>query len=160
MPVRFSTTTEIAAPPERVYECLTDPEGYAAWMSGLVHVERLTGGPFAAGTRWRKVRRFERRESAEVFEVTAADPPRALAMYVDGTQGSSGKGAYRFHYRLREGAGGRATTCLELKVEIDLPGLFAKLLGRMARGSLQRAIAKDTAAMKTYLELESDPGSS
>ena len=34
MAVRFSFTTEIAAPPERVYGCLTDLEGYGAWMSG------------------------------------------------------------------------------------------------------------------------------
>ena len=152
MPVRFSSTTEIAAPPERVYECLTDPEGYAAWMSGLVHIERLSGGRFAAGTRWREVRRVKSREGREVFEVTAADPPRDLTLYVDGTQGSSRKGAYWFHYRLREGAGGRATTCLELEVEIDLPGIVAKLMGRMALGSLKQAIAKDTAAMKAYLE--------
>lgn len=152
MPTGFSFTTEIAAPAERVYECLTDLEGYGAWMSGLVRVERLSGGPFAAGTRWRKVRRFDRRESREVFEAAAADPPHDLALRVDGTQGTSGKGVYRFHYRLTEGAGGRGTTCLELQVEIDLPGVVAKLLGRMARGSLKQAIAKDTAAMKAFLE--------
>ena len=152
MPTGFSFTTEIAAPAERVYECLTDLEGYGAWMSGLVRVERLSGGPFAAGTRWRKVRRFDRRESREVFEAAAADPPHDLALRVDGTQGTSGKGVYRFHYRLTEGTGGRGTTCLELQVEIDLPGVVAKLLGRMARGSLKQAIAKDTAAMKAFLE--------
>lgn len=157
MPTGFSFTTEIAAPAERVYECLTDLEGYGAWMSGLVRVERLSGGPFAAGTRWRKVRRFDRRESREVFEAAAADPPHDLALRVDGTQGTSGKGVYRFHYRLTEGAGGPGTTCLELRVEIDLPGVVAKLLGRMARGSLKQAIAKDTAAMKAFLE--SDQGS-
>lgn len=157
MPTGFSFTTEIAAPAERVYECLTDLEGYGAWMSGLVRVERLSGGPFAAGTRWRKVRRFDRRESREVFEAAAADPPHDLELRVDGTQGTSGKGVYRFHYRLTEGAGGPGTTCLELRVEIDLPGVVAKLLGRMARGSLKQAIAKDTAAMKAFLE--SDQGS-
>lgn len=154
MPTGFSLTTEIAAPAERVYECLTDLEGYGAWMSGLVRVERLSGGPFAAGTRWRKVRRFNRRESGEVFEVAAADPPHDLALRVDGTQGSSGKGVYRFHYRLTEGEGegGRGTTCLELQVDFDLPGVVAKLLGRLARGSLKQAIAQDTAAMKAFLE--------
>ena len=152
MPTGFSFTTEIAAPAQRVYQCLTDLEGYGAWMSGLVHVERLSGGPFAAGTRWRKVRRFDRRESREVFEVAAADPPRELALQVDGKQGSSGKGVYRFRYRLTDGAGGRETTSLELQVEIDLPGVVAKLLGRMARGSLKQAIANDTAAMKAFLE--------
>lgn len=152
MPTGFSFATEIAAPAERVYECLTDLEGYGAWMSGLVHVERLSGGPFAAGTRWRKVRRFDRRESREVFEVAAADPPHELALQVDGKQGSSGKGVYRFHYRLTDGAGGSETTSLELQVEIDLPGVVAKLLGRMARGSLKQAIANDTAAMKAFLE--------
>ena len=150
--MRFSSTTEIAVPPERVYECLTDLEGYAAWMSGLVRIERLAGGRFAVGTRWRKVRRLKHREGREVFEVTAADPPRGLTLYVDGTQGSSRTGAYRFHYRLHEGAGGRAATCLELEVEIDLPGIVAKLMGRLQLGSLQQGIAKDTAALKVYLE--------
>ena len=152
MPVRFSSTTEIAAPPERVYECLTDLEGYGAWMSGLVHIERLTEGPFATGTRWREARRVMGREGREVFEVTATDPPHGISLYVDGSQGSSRKGAYHFRYRLTEGAGGPGTTCLELDAEIDVPGIIAKLMGRMALGSFKQAIAKDKAAMKAYLE--------
>ena len=157
MAVRFSFTTEIAAPPERVYGCLTDLEGYGAWMSGLVHIERLTGGPFATGSRWREARRVLGREGHEVFEVTAADPPHGMSLYVDGSQGSSRKGAYHFRYRLTEGAGGTGTTCLELDAEIDVPGLIARLIGKMALGSFKQAIAKDTAAMKAYLE--SDQGS-
>ena len=152
MAVRFSFTTEIAAPPERVYGCLTDLEGYGAWMSGLVHIERLTGGPFATGTRWREARRVLGREGHEVFEVTAADPPHGMSLYVDGSQGSSRKGAYHFRYRLTESAGGPGTTCMELDTEIDVPGAIAKLIRRMALRSFKQEIAKDTAAMKAYLE--------
>ena len=156
MPVRFSSATEIAATPERVYACLTDLEGCGAWMSGLVHIERLTDGPFAAGSRWREVRRVMGREGGEVFEVIAADRPHGMTLYVDGTKGSSRKGTYRFRYRLTEGAGGPGTTCLEMDAEIDVPGVIAKLMGKMALGTFKQAIAKDTAAMKAYLE--SDQG--
>ena len=75
-----------------------------------------------------------------------------MTLYVDGTQGSSRKGIYRFRYRLTEGAGGRGTTCLEMHAEIDVPGVIAKLMGKMALGSFKQAIAKDTAAMKAYVE--------
>ena len=152
MPVRFSSITEIAASPEQVYACMTDLEGYGRWMNGLVRIERLSEGPFAVGTSWREVRRIMGREGGEVFEVTEADPPRGLALFVDGTKGASRKGAYRFHYRLTEGAGGPGTTRLEMDAEIDIPGLMAKLMGKAMLGSFKKAIAKDTASMKTYLE--------
>ena len=41
---------------------------------------------------------------------------------------------------------------MELDTEIDVPGVIAKLIGRMALRSFKQEIAKDTAAMKAYLE--------
>ena len=152
MSVTFSTTTDIGASREQVYECMTDLEGFGRWMHGLVRIERLTDGAFGAGTRWREVRHLFGKEAAEVFEVTAADPPHGLALYVDGTEGSSRRGAYRFHYHLAEGAGGPRTTRLRLDAEIEMPGLLFRRFGKLLLGPFRKGIDQDTESMKAHLE--------
>ena len=159
MSVTFTTATEIGASTEQVYDCMTDLEGYGRWMNGLVRVERLTEGAFQAGTSWREVRRIMGKEAAEVFEVTEADPPHALALYVDGSKGASRRGAYHFRYHLTAGAGGPGTTLLRMDAEIDLPGVLFRLLGKLLLVPFKKAIDKDTAAMKAFLETPRVPGS-
>ena len=105
--VRFSSTTEIAVPPERVYECLTDLEGYGAWMrrAGAYRAAHRRAvrnrNPLARGAP-----RLGPGKPGGVRGHRRPDPPHAISLYVDGSQGSSRKGAYHFRYRLTEGAGG------------------------------------------------------
>src|SRR5690606_30002726 len=99
--------------------------------------------------RWREVRRMFGQEAAEVFEVTAYDPPHTLGLFVDGAQGTTGKGAYRFVYTLEPAADG---TRLVLTGDIDMPGLAARLFGFLFKGMFRKGCERDLAALKAHLE--------
>lgn len=149
MPLTFTLTEHIAAPPDRVFFHLTDIEHWGRWMPNIVGIERLTSPPFDVGTQWRETRQMYGKSATEHFEVTAHNPPRTLSLYVDGRKGSSGKAEYRFDYVLvPEGSGTR----LELRGEISGMGWWGDLLGRLLGGMFKKAIAQDNAAFRAYVE--------
>lgn len=149
MAIRLEVEETFAAPPERVFAALSDPEQVAAWMPGFVRFERLGGPAFGKGTRLRETRKMFGREASEVFEVVACDPPRSFEFYIDGKQGSSKCGEYRFRYELRPAAGG---TALRMSGEFGGMGWFMSLVGRLFAGSFRKACRKDLAALKARLE--------
>ena len=150
MSLTFSSDVEIKAKPEAFFAAFRDISGWGAWKEGLVSTERLTSGAFGVGTRWSETRTMFGREASEVFEVTAWEPPRALALYVDGRKGTTGRGEYRFRYELEPQAGG--ATRVRLRGEVDMPGWFAWLIGRLFVGSFRKACERDLLALKAHLE--------
>ena len=58
----------IAAPPERVWEIITDLDFAAEVMSAIVKVERLEGEGYEVGVRWRETRRMFGREELTAVE--------------------------------------------------------------------------------------------
>jgi uncharacterized protein YndB with AHSA1/START domain len=149
MPLHFTLHEQIAAPPERVFAMLTDLDEARRWMPNLVRMEKLTSTPFGRGTRWREVRKMYGREASELFEVTACEPSKSLELYVDGTQGSSRRGYFRFRYELQPAEG---RTTVTLSAEIGGMGAIMELLGRLFMGSFQKAVAQDMTAMKRQIE--------
>ncbi|MFY0530569.1 SRPBCC family protein [Archangium gephyra] len=149
MPIEFTVRKEIAASPERVFSALKDLDAASKWMPNLVGIEKLSPGKFGVGTKWRETRRMFGREAGEFFEVTGLEPNKSLELYVDGTQGSSKRGHYRFRYRL-EPAGGK--TALTMEAEIGGMGFLLELFGRLMLGSFKKAIVSDLEAMVGYLE--------
>jgi hypothetical protein len=149
MALRMSVHTEIAASSERVYAVMSDLVRAQEWMPNLVSIEPLTDGPFGTGTRWRETRRMFGKSAAEVFEVTGTEPGKRLDLYVDGRQGSSKRGEYRFRYELSPVDGG---TLVYLNGEIGGMNRVMELFGRLMLGSFKRAIAGDMRAMQRYIE--------
>jgi carbon monoxide dehydrogenase subunit G len=149
---RLSFTSEhrIDAPPERVFEAMTNPEGFGRWMQGFVRAERITPGDFGVGTQFRETRKMFGKEATEHFEVTACEPGKRLGLKVDGTKGTTGKGEFRFDYEFEPaGAGTRVRT----RAEIDMPGgLFTKIIGKLMKGAFKKACDKDLDALKAYVE--------
>jgi uncharacterized protein YndB with AHSA1/START domain len=149
MPVKIELEETIAAPPERVFDALTDLEMAPAWMPGLIELEKLTQGPFSVGTRWREVRRFIGHRSSETFEVTRSEPNEALEVFCDGKNGTSKGGHFRFSYTLSpEGS----ETRLKLTTEISQLGWFGELMGRLFAGPYKSMIARELRAMKSFIE--------
>lgn len=69
----------VEAPAAVVWEVLTDLEGMARHLPGILRLERLSDdgpGTYRRGTRWRETRRMFGREASEVMEVAAVDPQR------------------------------------------------------------------------------------
>jgi uncharacterized protein YndB with AHSA1/START domain len=139
----------ITAPAERVFEAMTDPTAWPLWMQGLVKVEVLTDLPFQPGTRWRETRKMYGKEASEVFEVIDLASPTRLHLEVDGAQGSTGKGRYRFRYDLTPEAG---ATRIVMDGEIEMPGFFAGLFTRLMLGTFKKACDRDLDSLKQWLE--------
>lgn len=118
MSIEFQVTEVLPAPPQRVFQAMTNVDEYAAWMPDFVRVERVGDVAQGAGARWRETRKMFGRETTEEFEVTHYHPPSHLSVRVDGSRGTSGKGVFDFDYKLAQRVGGtevrltgRVTAC-------------------------------------------------
>ena len=147
--IAWTTELQIAAPPERVFDGLTDLDEAGKWMKGFVRIDRLNPEVKGVGAKWREVRRMFGREASEEFEVTVWDEPRRLSLFVDGSKGATGQGEFRFDYELTpEGDGTR----LVIRNDIRIPGLFFRLFGGLLSGTFRKAIDADMQAFKAHLE--------
>ena len=149
MPLTLELQQTIAASPASVWAELTDIPNWSRWLPNLVQLEMLGDDAFGVGTRFRETRKMFGRDATEVFEVTAAQPSQSLGLHVDGREGSSRRGNYRFSYRLEPVAVG---TCLHLDASIEGMGWFFKRIGRLFAGGFRRALAADLAAFKRHVE--------
>lgn len=149
MSIRVQVSHQFSAPPERVFQALTELDRAGDWMPGHVSAVRLGGDGFGVGTRWRETRKMFGREATEEFEVIEMDPPRRLGLRVDGTKGASKRGEYLFTYRLTPRDGG---TDVVLDGEIRGLGKVWELFGRLMAGPFRKAIVKDMQAMDDYLK--------
>jgi carbon monoxide dehydrogenase subunit G len=147
--MKFTHTMEIRGPLKDVFALITDIDNGRYWMNGLVAIQRDEKGPFKLGSTWTEVRKMYGKEASEVFEVTEFTPEKSFTLYVDGSKGTTGKGAYIFHHRFREVQG---RTHLTMEGEIKMPGLIAAILMRFLGGMFRKAIIKDNEAMAAWLE--------
>lgn len=148
MPLTFQVREPFPQPPAAVFAALTDPEGWGAWMPGFVGVQREGAGPLRPGDTWRETRRMYGREATEHFEVLAVEPPARLSLRVDGRKGSTGRGEYRFEYRLAPTGGGTEVT---LDGRADGMGWVGRLLGPLMVGTFRKACRADLAALRAHL---------
>lgn len=151
MPLTFSHSVRIAAPPERVFAAATDLTAFPKWMPNFVGVERLTEGDVGLGAQFKETRKMYGRDSTEHFEFTAFDPPSGFTLLVDGSKGTTGKGQFRFVHTCTPKEDGAAT---QFAIDGEIGGLsrIAELFGRLFMGSMKKAIAADIEALKTYIE--------
>ena len=147
--MKFTIEETVKAPRAEVFAAATATEQMQHWMPNLVRVEKITEGPAGVGTRWREKRKMLGKEATEEFEVTAWEPPHRFALSVDGSKGSSGRGEYRFDYRLEEVEGG---TRILSDAQIEMPGFFGRMMGRLFTGVIRKACRKDLVALKEHLE--------
>lgn len=157
MSVEFRSERVVHAPPAAVIAAISDLDAWMSWMPGLVRVERLTEGPFGLGTRWRETRKMYGKEASEVFQVSEYEPPGRLGLRVDGAEGSTGRGEYRFLYLLEPVPD--ESTRITLEGEVEMPGLVARLLAPMMKGMLRRGCERDLEALASHLESGSPPAS-
>lgn len=152
MSVEFTVQQQFANAPDRVFQALTDLEGAANWMPGLIKIEMLSEGAFGIGTEWRETRKIFGKEATEQFEVTRFEPPTGLALRVDGSKGTSKRGEYLFEYRLTPRNGGTEVT---LHGAIRGVGSIIGLISRLF-GTFEKACAKDLQALATHLASPAD----
>jgi uncharacterized protein YndB with AHSA1/START domain len=133
-PVVVEKTVEIGAPPEIVWDVLTDVEHWPDWNSGVKSA--TLDGAFAAGSRFR----WKSGPSRIRSTVEAAERPRLA--------GWSGKalGARAVHvWQLEPTAGGTRVTTEE-SMSGPVPRLFAGSMKRMLEKSLDAWLAEMSGA--------------
>lgn len=150
--MKLSMREEFNAPVEVVFAAITDIQAAAKWMPNLVSIELLTDGPYDVGTKWRETRSMFGREASEVFEVKALTPGKSIELYVDGKLGSSKRGEYRFIYDLEKQNG---TTIMYVRGTMTGMGVMGALFGWLFKGMFRKAISKDHAALRDFVEASS-----
>jgi uncharacterized protein YndB with AHSA1/START domain len=81
--MRIEQTFTIAAPPERVFDYMTDPAKLASWQTSKTSVEQLTPAPVGLGTRVReRTKPPGGKEFEQVVQFTEFDRPRRFTAHV------------------------------------------------------------------------------
>jgi len=136
--MRVAECIDVNAPPERVWELISDPSRYLHFMSGItrwsVDGEQATG----LGARYRMLLRVGSAEVGGLIEVVEFKPGRDFA-WVSVT-GVDQRGRWRI--RGREGDGSRVE--LRLQYGVAGGGLFGwmaeQIAARTVRGHLSRSL--------------------
>lgn len=149
MAVNLDLELAIHAPPEKVFEAITNLHAGGRWLPGCTKLEVMTSGPYEKGTRWRETRKLYGREATEEFEVKNVEAPRIIELHCDGRKGSSGNVDYFFRYDLHPIGD---TTHLKLQTRIEPAGWFGKIMAPLMKSAFKEALKKDHLALKAHVE--------
>ena len=135
-----STTVDIAAPPERVWEVLVDVERWSEWTETVTWVRRLEDGPLRSGSR-AKINQPKIPETEYV--VTELEPGQSF------TWVATGPGVIttaRHTVEALPGGGSR------VQLAVEQGGLVGSVMGRFYRGLTDRYLANEAAGLKARCE--------
>jgi uncharacterized protein YndB with AHSA1/START domain len=132
---KIHSEIEIDAPPERVWEILSDPERLPQYNATIIEVREATGRLDQVGTTYQAVARVYGRRIEGGWEVTDGAPQRRLAV-----RGSAPGGGAATVIGTLEPTD-RGTTRAAVDIEYQLP---AGLLGELANKLfVERSIERD-----------------
>jgi uncharacterized membrane protein len=136
--MRVGAIIEVAAPPEAVWEQISDPSRYLHFMAGITRWEVVSEKPTGLGARYRMLLRVGSAEVGGLIEIVEYTPYGDLAW--TSVTGIDQRG----RWRLRERPGGRTRVELRLSYGVAGAGLFGWLSERIGaptvRGHLQRSV--------------------
>jgi uncharacterized protein YndB with AHSA1/START domain len=136
---QFSVTTDIAAPPERVWQVMSDIDRWNEWTPGVTSVTRLGSAPFEVGTR---VMIRQPKLPPALWTITEIRPGQSFT-WVSVAPGLRAVGT---HSVKPAPGGSRATLAL------DLQGMLGGLWGRMSKGITERYIGFEARGLKARSE--------
>jgi len=136
---KFSITTDIAAPAERVWQVMSDVERWHEWTPSVRSIERLDSGPFAIGSR---VVIRQPKFPPAWWKLTAIEPGRSFT-WVSAAPGFRVVG---HHCVEPTPDGSRATLSLELQ------GVLGGVWGRLTRDITERYLAMEATGLKARSE--------
>ena len=135
----FSTTIDIAAPADRVWQVMSDIERWHEWTPSVASIKRLDAGPLAVGSR--AVIRQPKFPPAW-WTVTGLEPGKSFTW----VSTAPGLHVVARHWVEPAGSGSRAT------LSLDLQGLFGSIFGRMTKGITERYLAFEANGLKARSE--------
>ena len=131
----FSTTVDIAAPPNRVWAVMTDVERWSEWTPTVTHIERLDQGPLAVGSR---ARIRQPKLPPAVWQVSDLLEGRSFTWVTQ----SPGVSVIAKHSVEPVGTGARAT------LSIRFSGLLGPLVARWTRRLNERYLALEAHGLR------------
>ncbi len=135
-----STTVDIAASPERVWEVLADVERWSEWTETVTWVRRLDDGPLRSGSR-AKINQPKIPETEYV--VTELEPGRSF------TWVATGPGVTTTARHTIEALPGGGT---RVRLSVEQAGWLGSFMGRFYRGLTDRYLATEAAGLKARCE--------
>jgi carbon monoxide dehydrogenase subunit G len=145
--VRLAGSVAISAPRDKVWAFLLDPDRTGSCLPGVESIERLADGRFRAQAR---VGSGIFSTKVEIIgEYTRLEPPAEATLVARGSGlGSSGEATARLTLR----DGGAGSTIVEWTAELTLAGMAAAFEGRLADGTVDRAVAETFDCVRARLE--------
>jgi uncharacterized membrane protein len=145
---RFETSTFIDAPPQLVFELITDLRSAPERIEAIKSLDVLTDGPMGKGTRWRETRVMFGREATEEMEIVDFRPGESYA-----TESESCGCRYRCTLAVSpEGAGTRLSTSFEATAVTFMARVMGAIMMPLMRKAVTKAFDKDLADMKAAAE--------
>jgi uncharacterized protein YndB with AHSA1/START domain len=136
--VRVKTTTEIASPPEQVFDTLADLRNDEKWHSRVSSVELLSPEPIGVGSRFKMV------NGGAPYDATIAEYDRPSRLVVEAT----GKPDLTLVYTLKPTGDGT-----ELESDFDFrPKGALKVLLPLFSPVIRREVPKQNASLKAFCE--------
>ena len=136
--MRSGASIEIAAPPQAVWDFVSDPSKALHYMAGITRWEVVSDKPQGLGARYRMLLRVRSAEVGGLVEVVEYDEPRDLAW--TSVTGIDQRG----RWRLRERPGDRSNVEYRLSYGVAGAGVFGAIAERIAaptvRGHLERTV--------------------
>ena len=135
----FSTAIDVDAPPDRVWQVMSDIDRWHEWTTSVTSITRKDNGPFAVGSR--AVIRQPKFPPA-LWKITAIEPGRSF----EWTNVAPGIRVVARHGVEPIAGGTRATLSLQYY------GLLGGLLARMTKGITERYLALEANGLKARSE--------
>ena len=138
--MHFERSIDIDAPQQRVWDVLSDIEGWPQTIDTVETVELLTPAPLGKSSR---VRLKQPKLPEGVWDVTVWDAPS----YFEWTQKANGATSVAGH-RVEALGKGRA----RLTLTLEMRGLLISVVGRFYKGLTEDYIAREAEGMKRVAE--------
>jgi len=137
--MRTEVVVDISAPPERVWDVMSDVEKWPEWTPSVKHVDRLDEGPLTKGS---KARLAQPKAPVAVWTVTEVEPGR----YFEWETSSPSISSVGRHRVEPNGDGSRAT------LTIDHSGLFTVVMGWWLKGLAKKYVEMEAKGLKARAE--------
>jgi len=147
----ISVQKQIAAPPERVWEILANPESLPGVIDSVTSVERLDDNEgFVVGTRWRETRRVLGRQASQEIEAVAIESRRSFV-----TEAESNGTRYTTVHTLEPVGNGTLLTVTFTGTPLTaLSRVVSAVTTPIFRSATRKAIESDVAALAAAAERE------
>jgi uncharacterized membrane protein len=139
---------DVSAPPDLVWERITDPAEYLHFMSGITRWETASEQDRGLGARYRTLMRVGSAEVGGLVEVVEFSPEHDYAW--TSVTGLDQRG----RWRLRQRQSGRTHVELRLSYGVAGSGLLGWLAERLAAPTVQGHLRRSLLALKRQVEHE------